>query len=283
MGAASSSHAQENRAPATQVVADSLSPSQTEQRTRELERWIRDYRKWQEWRHQSLKKGSIALSERKPQPQPPMWVVDDCRDTLTVSETLLSQACDLLIDWNDDDVNGDLRYQAAMARTQREAPTKTTWWEHVHWDAFWPMMSSESSVIGVFGAHVTVEIEGRFQVFMTPGVILLNVPTAQGSREWKPATDWGVAYRLFDFRVPMTRRPASFHVNFVKAWMLRNIGNASFKSSVDLAGFSVTFKKKPTPRLIKRRPRRREKRGDRLIASLFRSQIQSIRSGLGRQ
>jgi len=96
----------------------------------------------------------------------------------------------------------------------------------------------------VLGAHVTVEIEGRFQIFMTPGVILLNVPTAQGTREWKPATDWGVAYRLFDFRVPVSHRPASFHVNFVRAWMLGNAGNFNFKSNVDLAGFSMTFKKK---------------------------------------
>jgi len=218
--------------------------SQSPQRTIDLERWIRDYNRWQEWRHQSLKKGAIALSDRKPQPQPPMWLVDDCRDTVTIPGTLLSEACDLLIGWNDDDVTGDLRYQVSLTRTQHEAPTKTVWWEHVHWDAFWPMMSSESSVIGVFGAHVTVGIQGRFQIFVTPGVILLNVPTADGRREWRPATDWGVAYRLFDFRVPGTHRPASFHVNFVKAWMLNHVGNASFNSTVDLAGFSVTFKKK---------------------------------------
>jgi hypothetical protein len=247
VGIATPTHAQETREPATLVVDDSLSPAQTDQRTRELERWIRDYRKWQEWRHQSLTKGSIALSDRKPQPQPPLWLVDDCRGTVTVRGTLFSQACDLLVEWNDDDVTGDLRYQAVTARTQREAPRKTTWWEHVHWDAFWPVMSSESSVIGVLGAHVTVEIEGRFQVFMTPGVILLNVPTAYGTREWRPATDWGVAYRLFDFRTPLTHRPASFHVNFVRAWMLGNVGSFNFKSNVDLAGFSVTFKRKPAP------------------------------------
>jgi hypothetical protein len=132
-----------------------------------------------------------------------------------------------------------------MARTQSEAPTKTVWWEHVHLDAFWPMMSSESSVFGVVGAHVTVEIHGRFQVFVTPGVMLLNVPTERGTRAWKPATDWGVAYRLFDFRMPFNDRPASVHVNFVRAWMMNDVERFSFKSHVDLAGFSVTFKKKP--------------------------------------
>jgi hypothetical protein len=176
-----------------------------------------------------------------------MWLVDDCRINTFATGTVYSQACELLAGWNDDDVTGDVRYEAAKARTQREAPTKTTWWEHVHWDAFWPVMSSESNVIGVLGGHVTVEIEGRFQVFVTPGVMLLNVPTAQGTREWRPATDWGVAYRLFDFRVPLTRRPASLHVNFVRAWMLGNVGNVNFKSTADLAGFSVTFKKRSAP------------------------------------
>ena len=105
------------------------------------------------------------------------------------------------------------------------------------------MMRSDSNLFGVIGAHATVEIEGRFQVFVTPGVMLMSVPTANGTREWKPATDWGVAYRLFDFRLPLTSQPARFHVNFVRAWMLGNVGNYSFKSHVDLAGFSVTLTK----------------------------------------
>ena len=247
LGASSTGRAQQQRELATEVPSASPSPSEAEQRTRDLERWIRDYRKWQEWRHHSLENGSIPLSDRKPQPQPPMWLVDDCRATTFPTGTLISQACDLLVGFNDDDVTGDLRYQNAAARSQREAPTKTSWWEHVHWDAFWPVMSSDSTVFGVVGGHVTVEIEGRFQVFMTPGVILLNVPTAQGTREWRPATDWGFAYRLFDFRIPGTRRPASLHVNFVRAWMLGNVGNVPYKSSADLAGFSLTFKKKPKP------------------------------------
>ena len=245
-GTVSAGRAQD-REPASALQSASLSSAQEEQRTSELERWIRDYRKWQEWRHQALKHGAIPQRDRKPQPQPPLWLVGDCRTTTFAAGTLIAQACDLLVGLDDDDVTGDLRYQSAVARAQKEAPTKTSWWEHVHWDAFWPVMSSDSTVFGVIGGHVTVEIEGRFQVFMTPGVILLNVPSAQGTREWRPATDWGFAYRLFDFRVPGTRRPASLHVNFVRAWMLGNVGNVPYKSSADLAGFSLTFKKKPKP------------------------------------
>jgi hypothetical protein len=31
------------------------------------------------------------------------------------------------------------------------------------------------------------------------------------------------------------------------AWMLGHVGSATFKSNVDLARFSVTFKKRPAP------------------------------------
>jgi hypothetical protein len=253
IGSASPGRAQDDREPATssarpiparvQVVSDSPTPSQTAEHARELERWVREYRKWQEWRHQSLKKGRIGLRDRKPQPQPPQWLAHHCRDSMPSPGTILFDACELLIEWNDDYATGDLRYQIAVERARREAPAKTSWWEHVHFDGFWPMMHSESRVVGMVGAHVTVAIEGRFQVFVAPGVMLLSVPTAQGTREWKPAADWGVAYRLFDFRVPLTGRPATFHVNFVRAWMLGNLGNVPFQSHVDLAGFSVTFKK----------------------------------------
>src|SRR5262245_17549460 len=228
-----------------QVVPNPPSPqsaSPATDRTRELERWIRDYRKWQEWRHQWLRKGAISR-DRKPRPQPPAWLPDECRERIAASEATLNEACELLIDWNDDDdMTADLRYQIALERVQREKPTKTEWWEHVHFDGFWPVMNSESSVLGLVGAHVTVAIEGRFQVFVTPGVMLLSVPAAGGGRELKPATDWGFAYRLFDFRFPLTDRPASFHANFVRAWVLGHVGDIPVNSHVDLAGFSVTFK-----------------------------------------
>jgi hypothetical protein len=221
------------------------SPPEAAQRAREVERWVRDYQKWQEWRHLWLKKGPLGLDQRKPQPQPPAWLADQCRDFPPPAGTIEADACDLLVDVNMDYVAGDLRYQTAKARADREAPRKTSWWEHVHFDAYWPMMRSDASVFGVVGAHATVEIEGRLQVFVTPGVMILSVPTAQGTREWKPATDWGFAYRLFDFRVPGSRRTARLHVNFVRAWILGNVGIDTVNSHMDLAGFSVTFKKPP--------------------------------------
>jgi len=127
------------------------------------------------------------------------------------------------------------------ARAQQEAPTKTLWWEHIHVDALWPMAQWGSSVLGVVGMHASVDIAGRFQVFVAPGAMVLNLPNGQ-RREWKPATDWGIGYRLFDFTFPGTERRASLNLNLAKAWVLADpIG--AFPGTVDLLGFSLTFKR----------------------------------------
>ena len=63
-------------------------------------------------------------------------------------------------------------------------------------------------------------------VFVAPGAILLNLPTGRNNeRQWRPATDYGIAYRLFDFRIPGTERGASLHLNLAKAWVLAGPGN----------------------------------------------------------
>jgi hypothetical protein len=63
-----------------------------------------------------------------------------------------------------------------------------------------------------------------------------------GGREWTPATHWGFAYRLFDFKLPGTGRPATLHANVVKARVLAG-QTILGKSTLDLAGFSITLKK----------------------------------------
>ena len=115
-------HAQDNREPATlsarpdvttlQIAPNPPAPqaaSMAADRKRELERWIRDYQKWQEWRHQWIRKGAISR-DRKPRPQPPAWLPDECRDRTDASEAILVEACERLTDWNaDDDLTADLR------------------------------------------------------------------------------------------------------------------------------------------------------------------------------
>ena len=105
-------------------------------------------------------------------------------------------------------------------------------------------MQSGVSIYGVLGMHATTTVKGRFQIFVAPGAMLMNVPTTDGSRAWTVATTYGIAYRIGEFTIPGTTRRAYLHLNLVKAWLLSTGPNMP-SSSTDFGGLSVTFKKNP--------------------------------------
>ena len=217
-----------------------------EHRLQEVQQWIADFQKWQEWNalwRNRREPGWIGARERKIKPDPPDWLAAECHDAIVQEGETLAEACRLLAEWKDDDGTALLRKQTTAARTQREEVHKTVWWEHVHFDALWPMTQLHGSVFGVVGMHATIEVAGRLQIFVAPGAILLNLPKGRSEREWRPATDWGIAWRMFDFTMPGTDRRANLHLNLAKAWLIGGPGNLT-TSSIDLAGFSVTFAKK---------------------------------------
>jgi hypothetical protein len=218
-------------------------------RVQELDQWVGEFEKWQRWNEAWRNKaepGWLKARDRRKRPDPPAWLAAECGDAMLQDEGVLADGCRALRVWNDDETTAQLRGQLASARTQKEAPRNTVWWEHVHLDALWPMAQTGSSVFGVLGVHATVDVAGRFQVFVAPGAILLNVPTDDNRREWRPATDYGIAYRCFDFRFPGVDRPATLHFNFAKAWVMAGPSNV-IRSSITLAGFSMTFKKDQKP------------------------------------
>jgi len=222
-----------------------LDARQFDQRLRDLKQWIDDFEKWKQWNEQwrnTRQQGWLKTRARRERPNPPPWLADDCRGVFMDDSGILPSSCRLLAQWNDDDAVVRLRGQTAAARTQHEAPTKTVWWEHVHLDGLWPMAQTGNSAFGVLGVHATVDIAGRFQVFVAPGAILLSLPNGHDSRELRPAMDWGIAYRCFDFTFPGIERRASLHINLARAWVMTGPTNI-VKASVDLVGFSVTFKK----------------------------------------
>jgi hypothetical protein len=213
------------------------------QRRQELQTWVTDFTAWKKWNEKwgnRQEPGLLGPRPRKVRPDPPAWLSGEC-PTPVEDDPLVVEACELLADWNDEGPS-QVRQQTANARIQKEAPTHSKWWEHVHIDGLWMMTQWGSPVYGVVGMHATMDIAGRFQMFVAPGVLLMNLPSIDGTREWQPATDWGFAYRLFDFKFPGSNRRGSLHVNIAKAWVLSG-PSGLFKSTVDLAGFSITPKK----------------------------------------
>jgi hypothetical protein len=221
-------------------------PSDWDERVVELRAWVKAYSSWKEWRAEYRNKperGWLGYRSRRERPDPPTWLADECASLLE-ADGVLGEACDLLKEYQAGDDPTVVRKRPVIPKS--EEPTKTIWWEHIHLDALWPMTQVGSDVYGVIGVHATVAVKGRFQLFVAPGAILMNLPNGPKSREWQPAADWGIAYRLADFQFPGTRQWTSLHFNFAKAWILT--GQAGFsKATVELAGFSFTFKRDPKP------------------------------------
>jgi hypothetical protein len=106
----------------------------------------------------------------------------------------------------------------------------------------WPAVQWQASIYGVVGMHFATTVGGRLQVFTAPGAMLLNLPARNGTRVWKVAANYGIGYRLLDFRFP-GGRPAELHLNLAKTYLLSDSSELIAGRSVDFVGFSVTFKK----------------------------------------
>jgi len=213
-----------------------------------LQRWTAEYSEWRAWYarwRNRVEPGWFSARERKLPPNPPAWLPAACA-VLVEEEGPLVDACRALADWVRNDQSTDLlTQQVAQARSTLEAPKKTLWWERVHVDGLWPMTRSGMSAFGLLGAHTTMHVTNRFQVFLTPGVILMRLPSVGGAQRWSAATDWGFTYSLFDVRMPGFKRPSTVHVNIARVWLF---GNGSetlpFSDDLYLAGLSLTFKQR---------------------------------------
>ena len=229
--------------PATDAPA--FDPAEWEQRVPELQAWVSAYSDWKAWNQKwgnRPEPGWFTYRERRERPDPPEWLSAECAVVLE-ADGLLGQACDLFADWSGIPRVTIVQPKASAPKVA-EQPAKTIWWEHVHLDALWPMAQWDSGVYGLIGVHATVPIKGRLQIFVAPGAILMNLPNGPNAREWQPAADWGFAYRITDFRWPGTGQWASLHFNFAKAWVLAGPPGMP-RSSIELAGFSFTFKRDP--------------------------------------
>ena len=213
------------------------------ERAADVQQWVKEFSEWKEWSAQwsnRRERGLFGIRERREMPVPPAWLADRCVTVVDNSDPV-APACTLLAEWTEDVATTLTRQARTTTTTDTEQPEKTVWWEHIHMDVLWPAMQWQASVYGVVGMHTATTVRGRFQVFITPGAMLLNLPTRNGSRAWKVATNYGIGYRLFDFSFP-GGRPATLHVNLAKAWVLADIADVATGRTMDFVGFSIAFK-----------------------------------------
>ena len=211
-----------------------------------IQRWARDYTEWKAWFakwHNRAEPGWFGVRERRQRPNPPTALLETC-PVAASADTVLVDACRLLEEWRNDDVATEIiKQQVATTRARKETEDRSVWWRHVHLDALWPMTQGTSGIYGVLGLHATMDLTGRVEIFLAPGAFLMRVPGPAGP-EWKPATDWGLSYRVTDFRMPGTGRPVTLHLNIARVWLFGQREDlAAAQSDMYLAGFSLTLRK----------------------------------------
>jgi hypothetical protein len=255
LGVASSVRAQDRHTSSPALISSPLpvdtlafppdvSDRQAAQRASALQQWIVDYTEWltwsKEWRNRRQPGWFTDYRERLEMPEPPAWLSGRCESAVDDAD-LLMQACMLLEQTTAEHASVQVLPDAGTVPDTAEDTNKTIWWEHVHIDALWPAMQIQGSVFGVVGVHTTATVKGRWEVFLAPGAMLLNMPARDGTRAWKLAANYGVGFRLVDFRFPGNRH-AVLHLNLARAWLLSDIKDVVSGRSTDFAGLSMTFK-----------------------------------------
>jgi hypothetical protein len=214
-------------------------------RMTDVRAWMRAYTEWKEWwaewRNRPEPGFFVDGRTRREKPAPPKWLMEACGEWLDVSDPL-APACELVAEWADDDLTAAIRQRLTKGTADRETPSRRTFWEHIHLDLMWPALDADSGIFGVAGTHVTITVKKRAHVFAAPGAMFVNLPTKNGGRAWKLATNYGIGFHLFDFIFP-GGHPAEAHINMAKAWLLADTRDVVSGRTMDFVGFSITFKK----------------------------------------
>jgi hypothetical protein len=222
-----------------------LSDASAEERATELEHWMDAFAEWQEWsmhwRGKRQQGWFTGFQDRREKPAPPEWLSGQCVTVIDESDPLMP-ACGMLAEWSDD-AAAEARLARTAAMNANEDTSKTIWWEHLHLDVLWPAMQFQGGAQGVIGMHMAINVHGRFEIFAAPGAMMLNLPTTNGSRVWRLATNYGFGYRLFDFKFPGVDKIAVAHLNLAKGWVVTDYADLATGRSMDFIGFSITYKK----------------------------------------
>lgn len=211
--------------------------------------WVREFVVWQKWAQRWLNRrqwGQWSVLDRRPMPQPPEWLGQDCLQSASESGKIY-EACKLYRVATEELSAARIRDAISYTTLNQEALKKTLWWERITLDAGWirPEYNPGPPVLGLVGAHVTLDIgEGRLGLFAGPGVMIVRLPNAFGGFDTKPSPDYGFSYRLKEFRVPGTHFSTRMSFTVVEVWIVGLVGNnLPTKANLTLVGLSFSPKR----------------------------------------
>jgi hypothetical protein len=228
-----------------------LSQEQLNQRFEELDRWLTQYRKWEKWialygnRPAKTWMGNVE-SDRMQRPEPPPWLIDDCAHLIGY-DGKLGQACDILRKWHGLAWHlkgvADNPVLTTTGGVVNDRVVKSSFWQRVHVTGLWaPAQLPLPSVRGVIGMQVGVVEIGRLTL-PAVGVMLVTMTGRDGSREWRPATNIAISYRLRNFALNGHTVALHFNVSRVNIREAETVGPAAVPIASNFVGLSVSFKK----------------------------------------
>lgn len=228
-----------------------LSQEQLNQRYEELDRWLTKYHKWEKWislygnRPAKTWWGNVE-DDRMQRPEPPAWLSDDCAHLIGY-DGKLGQACDILRKWQ-----GLARHLRGLADDPvltttggivNDRVVKSSFWQRVHLTGMWaPSQLPLPPLYGVIGMQIGVVEIGRVSL-PTVGVMLVTMKGHNGSREWKPATNIGISFRLRNFTVNGNTVAMHFNLSRLNIRDAESVGPATLPVSSNFVGLSLSFKK----------------------------------------
>jgi hypothetical protein len=206
--------------------ADPSSVTLSQEHDRELDAWLSAMSKWQrydaKWSNRPARDGMGRIVEHRAPPDAPEWLQGHCAAAAAAQvldlEPRTMTACRLLADPRA--ALNAVPPPAKAAQIAAEKPPKhSSFLTRVHLDGLWSTASNSGRLYGLVGSHVSLVDVGRLQVFGPPGVLLLSVPDANGSRRIALGYTWGLSVRLADVRQFAPTKDMTLFMTLTKVWL----------------------------------------------------------------
>ena len=226
---------------------DRLSPDEA----RELDAWLHEMEKWEKldkrWHNEPAHDPFGRIIRRAARPETPAWLDQRCSafapTAIAALPGSLGTACRLLAQLDEDPAADAIRSATAAQRANSEQLVKNSFFTRVHIDGGWTTTSTDVRLYGLVGSHISLVDIGRVQFFGPPGVIILSVPNARGSREIRAGYTWGMSVRLRDIRLFSPTKNMTLFLTMSKVWLTGGTYDRLAPGGFDIAGFSIAPRK----------------------------------------